>query len=251
MTYERYKTLIYSWMALGLVIFLVLLKITAPYGRHASAKWGPQISNRLGWILMESPVMVLLVYYVIVNASKQTAVTWTLVGFFLFHYIHRTYIFPLRIRTKGKKMPLLVVCSGITFNLANGFFLGYYFGYFANYPASYFMDPRFIAGAFLFFTGFYINWTYDNKLIHLRNPGDTNYVVPKGGLFNLISCPNLFGEIIEWTGYAIMCWNLPALSFLIWTVANLLPRAISHHKWYKSRFGEYPVARKAVLPFLI
>jgi hypothetical protein len=251
MTYERYKTLIYSWMALGLIVFLVLLKITAPYGRHASAKWGPQISNRLGWILMETPVMVLLLYYVIANASKQTAVTWTLVAFFLFHYVHRTYIFPLRIRTKGKKMPLVVVGSGVTFNLANGFFLGYYFGHFADYPPDYFVDPKFVIGSLLFFAGFYINWTYDNKLIHLRKPGDTSYVIPRGGLFKLISCPNLFGEIIEWTGYAVMCWNLPALSFLIWTIANLVPRAISHHKWYRNRFGEYPADRKAVVPYFV
>jgi hypothetical protein len=35
------------------------------------------------------------------------------------------------------------------------------------------------------------------------------------------------GEIIEWTGYAIACWSLPAAAFAIMTFCNLGPRA--HH----------------------
>lgn len=251
MNYETYKLFIYGWMAIGAATFFLLLKVTAPYGRHASAKWGPQINNNLGWILMEAPVMVLLMYYVIVYAENQTAVTITLITAFMFHYINRTFIFPFRIRTSGKKMPLIIVGSGILFNLVNGFSLGYYFANFASYPENYFTQPMFIAGMSLFITGIFINWKADNMLIQLRMPGETGYKIPRGWLFNYISCPNLFGEIIEWTGFAIMCWNLPAISFLVWTAANLIPRAISHHKWYKSEFENYPVSRKALIPFII
>jgi 3-oxo-5-alpha-steroid 4-dehydrogenase 1 len=49
-----------------------------------------------------------------------------------------------------------------------------------------------------------------------------------------------------------MAWNLPALSFAVWTAVNLIPRALDHHKWYKSYFKEeYPKQRKAVIPFLL
>jgi 3-oxo-5-alpha-steroid 4-dehydrogenase 1 len=44
---------------------------------------------------------------------------------------------------------------------------------------------------------------------------------------------------------------LPALAFLVWTLANLIPRALDHHKWYRSEFPDYPSKRKAVLPFLV
>ena len=71
MNYETYKLFIYGWMAIGAAVFFLLLKVTAPYGRHASSKWGPQINNNLGWILMEAPVMVLLMYYVISYAANQ------------------------------------------------------------------------------------------------------------------------------------------------------------------------------------
>jgi hypothetical protein len=97
----------------------------------------------------------------------------------------------------------------------------------------------------------YINQKADNMLIALRTPGETGYKIPTGWLFEKISCPNLFGELIEWLGFAILCWNLPAFSFFIWTSANLIPRAISHHKWYRQQFADYPADRKAIFPFSV
>ena len=93
-----------------------------------------------------------------------------------------------------------------------------------------------------------INIHSDQILLSLRKPGETGYKIPKGGMFKWISCPNLFGEILEWSGFAILCWNLPALGFAVWTAANLIPRALSHHKWYLEKFSDYPKERKAVIP---
>ena len=31
-----------------------------------------------------------------------------------------------------------------------------------------------------------------------------------------------------------------------WTIFNLLPRAISHHKWYKEKFEDYPKEGKII-----
>lgn len=251
MNFVTYQHLIYTWVALGVVISLVLLKVAAPYGRHTTSHWGPQINNRLGWILMEMPGMMVLIYFLITSRSCRHLATWILAAFYIIHYINRVFVFPFRIHTKGKKMPVVIVCMAICFNTINGFFLGYYFGNFAQYTTDYFFSPQFIAGTVLFILGLLINWTYDNKLIHLRLPGETGYVIPSEGLFKWVSCPNLFGEIIEWSGYALLCWNLPAISFLVWTVANLLPRALWHHKWYKQQFSEYPAERKALFPFVL
>ncbi len=33
--------------------------------------------------------------------------------------------------------------------------------------------------------------------------------------------------------------------------ANLIPRALDHHKWYRKEFSDYPANRKAVFPFLV
>ncbi len=251
MHYETFQNLILAWMLVAVAVFLLLLRIVAPYGRHTSPKWGPLISNRLGWIIMEAPVLLLVAGFMISSAARQNAMSWTLAGLFMLNYVNRTFVFPFRIHTKGKKMPLVITFSAIGFNLVNGFFLGYFFAHFAQYQAADFLTPNFLIGLPVFFFGMYLNWTYDNRLIHLRAPGSTGYVIPRGGLFELISCPNLFGEIVEWTGFAILCWNLPALAFLVWTLANLVPRAISHHKWYQQQFTDYPKGRKAVFPFWV
>lgn len=147
-------------------------------------------------------------------------------------------------------MPVFIVCSAIFFNLMNGGLNGLYLGKVADYHHSWFYDWRFILGASIFVMGFCINFWADEKLMNLRKPGETGYKIPTGGLFNYISSPNLFGEIIEWTGFALMAWNLPAFSFAIWTFANLIPRAAAHHRFYLEKFSDYPVKRKRVIPFL-
>lgn len=40
-------------------------------------------------------------------------------------------------------------------------------------------------------------------------------------------------------------------TILLWTLANLLPRALAHHRWYGEQFDDYPRERKAILPFLL
>jgi len=250
-SFSTYQVISYAWIGLAVCIFFLLLKITAPYGRHSSTKWGPQIANHLGWFFMESPALAVMIYVLLINFSVHSLAIEVMVGLYCLHYFNRSFIFPFRLHTRGKKMPVLIMSSGIFFNLCNTFLLGYYFTHFAANDNSWFRDPRFIAGLFIFITGAWINWKADNVLINLRAPGETGYKLPRGWLFDYVSCPNLLGELIEWAGFAILCWNLPALTFFIWTAANLIPRALSHHKWYRMQFAGYPAERKAVIPYLL
>ena len=148
-------------------------------------------------------------------------------------------------------MPLLIVGSAIFFNCINAGLNGYFLANFDSYKPESFYQLNFIIGIFLFLIGFFINQRSDYLLIHLRKPGETGYKIPKGFLFKYISCPNLFGELVQWIGFALMAWNLPALTFLVWTFANLMPRALGHHKWYRNNFEAYPEKRKAVLPGIL
>lgn len=247
-SWATYQTILYCWIALAVIVFFLLLKVTAPYGRHSSARWGPLIPNKWGWLIMELPVMIVLWIFIPPAINNISTAAWVMISLFCLHYFNRIFIFPFRIHTKGKKMPLVIVLSAVFFNLMNGFSLGYYFTHFASYTNDWLIDPRFIIGMVLFLIGLFINWKADNILIHLRKPNETNYKIPEGWLFDKISCANLFGELVEWLGFAILCWNLPALTFFIWTAANLIPRALSHHKWYKEKFAEYPLSRKAIIP---
>jgi len=246
-----YKAILYSWIIVAVIVFFVLLKITAPYGRHASSKWGPFVSNKWGWMIMELPVLIVLYLMIIPDIIIFSFPYLAMIGLFSLHYINRIFIFPFRLHTKGKKMPLIIMLSAIFFNLMNGFSFGYYFTHFASYTNEWPGDPRFIVGLLLFFSGLMINWKADNILINLRQPTETGYKIPGGWLFNKVSCANLFGELIEWFGFAILCWNLPAFTFFAWTAANLIPRALAHHKWYKEKFNDYPLNRKAIIPYVL
>ncbi len=250
MTFEQYTFLIWVWIAIAIIIFVVLNFITAPYGRHTKSTWGPLIDNRTGWFIMEFFALVILFYFAWSGIHQQSLVNIILISLFGLHYLHRSIIFPLRIRTKRKKMPVVIMLMGVFFNLINSFFIGYYLGNFKIYTVQWLQSPQFILGTLIFFIGALINLKSDAILIGLRTPGETGYKIPRGGLFKYISCPNLFGEVIEWMGYAILSWSLPGLAFFIWTIANLVPRAIAHHQWYLSKFEDYPKKRKAVIPFL-
>ncbi len=247
-----FDMLVLVWTATALIIFLVLLFVTAPFGRHSSGSWGPTIPDRVGWIMMEIPAPLIFIVLVFTGDAEKSITVWFVTGFYLLHYLNRAVIYPLRIRTTGKVMPLAVALMAIFFNFVNAGFLGYYTGTLqTHYNGDWLTDPRFIAGVLLFFTGMAINITSDEKLIHLRKNRSNGYRIPRGGLFEKVSCPNFMGEIVEWGGYALLCWSLPALSFFVWTFCNLVPRGLSHHSWYKNHFPDYPEERKAVFPYIL
>jgi hypothetical protein len=252
MTPEIYYYLLYTWIGLGLVAFPFLLKKTAPYGRHTTEGWGPMVSNQIGWMIQEGVAPFFISFWFFTGSLEKTSASYFLYGVYVAHYIYRSYIFPFRTRTQGKKMPLVICSSAVFFNFCNTFIIGYYLGNIGgNYGNEFFTSPLLIVGLLVFVTGVFINVTSDNMLINLRKPGETGYKIPTGFLFKYISCPNHFGEIIEWTGYAIMFGALPGWSFTLWTFVNLVPRTLDHHKWYHNKFADYPKERKAVIPFIL
>ena len=196
----------YLWIIIALIIFPINLIYKAPYGKHSTKKWGKTIDNKTGWILMEFPALITcpLVYFIItekINLSVVFIILWSI------HYFNRTIIYPLRIKTKGKKIPIAIVASAFFFNVINGILNGYFI---ATIPFESISFICILIGFIIFIIGLYINISSDNTLIKLRT-NQKGYVIPKGGLFNYVSCPNFFGEIIEWLGFAIMTLNLPLL----------------------------------------
>jgi len=166
------------------------------------------------------PLIVFIPLFVGGTAGK-TAVMWVFFTAWVAHYAYRGLIFPFRLRTAGKRIPVLIVVSGALFNAVNAGLNGFYLGTLSPpYPAAWLGDPRFVVGLILFVAGSAINVRADNRLIALRRPGAPDYAIPRGGLFSLVSCPNHLGEIVERCGFALMCWNLPALGFAIWTAAT-------------------------------
>ena len=250
MDQSTFDLLVWGWIIVAIVLVPVQLKITAPYGRHVKAGWGPMIDNRLGWIIMEIISPIVFAFFFL-QGKDHSSVSYLFFGIWMLHYFNRSVIFPLRTKTTGKKIPLTIVFSAIFFNVINGGINGYYFGHIGKYTTDWFLQINFWVGAVVFVTGVIINLQSDHILISLRKGNEKGYKIPYGGLFKYISCPNHFGEMVEWVGFAIMAWSLPAFSFALWTIANLLPRAMSHHRWYKAYFEDYPKSRRAAIPFLV
>ena len=148
-------------------------------------------------------------------------------------------------------MPVTVAAMAFLFNLLNNWVNARWISALGDYPADWLSSTPFLVGSALFLGGFALNVTSDRTLRNLRAPGETGYRIPRGGAFELVTAPNYLGEIVEWTGWAILTWSPAGLAFALYTFANLAPRAVSHHRWYRERFPDYPAGRKAFLPFLL
>ncbi|HSW56907.1 MAG TPA: DUF1295 domain-containing protein [Dehalococcoidales bacterium] len=243
--------LITAWIVLSVTIFIALFFIAAPYGRHLRARWGATVQSSLGWVIMESVSPAVFIFCFLLGNNRSG---WPEIAFLLLwqaHYIHRAYIYPLHIRGGEKPMPLAIICMGFIFNAVNSYLNGrYIFTFSPGYSDSWLYDPRFIIGVIIFIGGFIINRNSDIILRNLRVPDKPEYQMTHKGLFRWVSCPNYLGEILIWSGWAIATWSLAGLSFALWTAANLIPRARSHHRWYREHFTNYPPQRKALFPKL-
>ncbi len=247
---------LYTLLLLGVFIsipitLLALLFIPAPYGRHARQGWGPRLNTRLGWFLMESAAVLGFGITYFCGPYAWNAVPLVFLCLWQTHYLDRAFIYPMRLRNNSSNMTLLPLLFGVFFNVVNGFLNAYFLTTLHLYTTAWFIQPAFACGVILFVVGFLINRWADNVLLHLRSDQNPGYKIPRGFLFDLISCPNYLGEILQWTGWAVATWSLPGLAFALFTASNLIPRALTHHTWYRGHFSDYPSSRKAVIPYVV
>jgi 3-oxo-5-alpha-steroid 4-dehydrogenase 1 len=226
----------------------VLSLVTAPYGRHVRKGWGPTVSQRWAWMVMESPAVLAFAGVYSIGHRWLDPAPLALFALWQLHYVHRTFVYPLRIR--GNAWPVTVIALGFGFQCVNSYLNARQLSELGAYPIQWLLDPRFIAGAALFGVGMWMNRRADAALRRLRSPGETGYRIPRGGLFERVSCPNYLGEILEWFGWAVATWSWAGLAFAVYTLANLGPRAVAHHRWYQRTFPDYPADRRALIPFL-
>ena len=212
------------------------------------------IDNKLGWVLMEIPVLIVTAIIYIYAQGWHRLTATILVSFLTVHYIQRSLIYPFMMRGKSK-IPISVVLMGAVFNVINAYLISGWLFILApedRYTLSWLYSPQFIAGALIFIFGMVVNLHSDYIIRHLRKPGDTRHYIPRGGMFKYVSSANYYGEITEWFGFAILTWSLPGIIFCMWTFANLAPRANSLYEKYTKEFGEEftSLKRKRLIPFI-
>lgn len=251
--------LIYGSIPMCIMVFISLFFFPAPYGRHKGKGpniWGPGIPTRWSWFLMEFPSCVIfaIIYFMGEWALEPVPLLFLLM--WQFHYFHRTFIFPFRIKprpgdTTPIGIPLVAILTNTVISFLNASILTWA-AISQEYTLEWLMDPRFILGVIVFVSGYYINKKADRMLRHLRKYGDRDgYSIPRGWLYEKISCPNYFGELVTWTGWAIATWSWAGAIFVLLTAANLVPRAITNHRWYHEKFEDYPKDRKIIIPYVL
>ena len=253
MTEQIYLLLIQVMPYLAIVVFIALFFVQAGYGIFHTKKWGWSIPNKIGWILMEAPAFIVL-FYLWWTSSARFEIP-ELIFFLLFelHYFQRSFVFPLLMKGNSQ-MPISILAMGVLFNSINGFLLGESLFHLVSdtfYTAAWFGQPLSVAGLFLFFLGMAVNLHSDHVIRNLRPAGDTRHYLPQKGMYRFVTSGNYFGELVEWTGFALLTQSTAAWIFVIWTFANLAPRAYSIRKRYIQEFGTEAVGnRKSLIPFI-
>ncbi len=237
-----------------MVVFVALFFVDAGYGKFYTSKWGFALNNKLGWVLMESPVFVTMLVLWLCSDRRGDTVRLAFLFLFELHYFQRSFVFPFRIRGKSR-MPLAIIVMGMAFNVLNALMQGgwiYFISPADYYPHDWLSSWQFIGGFLVFLMGMYINIQSDDIIRNLRKDGDTKHYLPKGGMFRYVTSANYFGELLEWIGFALLTWSWAGAVFAFWTFANLAPRAARIYNKYKAEFGDELNTKKVkrMIPFI-
>ena len=250
-TLSIFNSFIIFWILLGAITFIYLFFVSAPYGRHIRKGWGRNISARAGWVIMESPCVLIMLIYTFIVKDNLESLHIIFLSLWLLHYVHRSFIYPFVIDMTNPKMPIGIAMSAFFFNIVNVNLQAFGIYYLTDYSQDWMYSYIFFFGLFIFLIGMYINIKSDYHIIALRRDKGPGYHLPSKFMHKYISSPNYFGEIIEWLVWSILTWSISGAVFALWTIANLFPRALAHHKWYKEKFDDYPSNRKAIIPGII
>merc|ERR1719149_549886 len=82
-------------------------------------------------------------------------------------------------------------------------------------------------------------------------PPARQYTLPRGGMFELVTMPHYFFELVAWLGIALVAQQANALLVFAGMVSYLSGRAVATTQWYMGKFGKsWPASRRHIVPFL-
>jgi 3-oxo-5-alpha-steroid 4-dehydrogenase 1 len=244
---------------LGLFIafaaFVGSLFINSPYGRFGSSAYGVELDPRLGWVLMELMATLSFIYFYFQGPRAFEQVPLFFASLYLIHYANRGFYFPLNIRVhKGTKssFSILVVVCGFVVTSLHGYLNAQWYSRQATFlDWEWFCSPLCIIGLIIYEAGFWSTIRCEYIMRHLRDgPSNARYTIPHGFLFEHVTSPQYFTELVGFFGWAMMTRNPGGLVIFLISAANLVPRAVQSHQWYHAKFDNYPKERKILIPFV-
>ncbi|MEO8183922.1 MAG: hypothetical protein ABI895_34295 [Deltaproteobacteria bacterium] len=173
-------------------------------------------------------------------------------GMWCFHFVRRSLESALVHRYTKPTVPIGDVVTEYL----------YYWG-FAAWNAASLFSPSYSApallqvglGVLVFLLSELGNAKAHRMLRELRAEGSRERKIPRGFLFEWVSCPHYLCEIGSWVGFAIVTPTWAALSFLVVGAGILTAWARTRHRAYRNDFPTeeheaYPAQRRALLPFI-
>lgn len=121
--------------------------------------------------------------------------------------------------------------------------------YFNRQPISE-IDMLVIVGLGIFLVGEIFNFIHHKILADLRR-ATMDYVIPHGGLFDLVACPHYLFELVSWFGLCLIFRHVSMFLFYSLMVLYLLIRSLQTLAWYRERFPDFPPGRRALFPFIL
>ena len=104
-----YHTLLYAMPVLAVIVFIALFFVKAGYGIFQSRQWGISLPNKVGWVLMECPAFLMMLFFWLQSPARSSSVLLSFFLLFELHYFQRSFIFPMLI--KGNRLMQIAISA--------------------------------------------------------------------------------------------------------------------------------------------
>ncbi|KAM3392034.1 hypothetical protein ACQJBY_013268 [Aegilops geniculata] len=211
---------------------------------------GAQLAGRHGMLVAYAPALVAAAASFVVPGAVEGLRAELLAAALAVHFLKRV-LEVLFIHRYSGNMPLNTALT-----ISSSYLLSAITMIYAQHLAVELPDPTtnlLYPGMLLFAVGIAGNFYHHYLLSQLRKGGDDDkgYKIPKGGLFEFVTCPHYLFEITGFFGFAMISQTVYALTMASGTAAYLVGRSFATRRWYKSKFEEFPASIKALVPYIL
>jgi very-long-chain enoyl-CoA reductase len=175
--------------------------------------------------------------------ANDRSSSWLPIAMWCFHFARRTAEAAWVHRYSKKRLPWTDILFEYVYYWAFAMWIG------ATLPAVIITSPLVFVGGFLFVFAEFGNAASHWILRSLRSGDSRGRAIPRGFLFEYVSCPHYLCEILTWVAFFCVVPTLAAGAFLVMGAGILTVWATQRHRTYRRDF-DYPRERRALIPFL-
>ncbi|KAG4101152.1 hypothetical protein H8356DRAFT_1035082 [Neocallimastix lanati (nom. inval.)] len=250
------KFIFFVLVLLGIVIiFLESTGNNIPYSKfelknERGFAFSRSYSTRKGLFLIYISTIFSITIIYICDTRKKTPYHIIVYIFYLINYLKRCFevLFIHKFSKKSSFFALLYI--GISNTLVNTILCRYILLSNKNMDDSNFFYLILPFPLILF--GWFGTFYHHILLAKLRRSSRNakRYKIPRGGLFDYVSCPHYFMEFLTWAGFSVIVHRLSFYGHVIFIFCTFVGRSYQTKKWYNNNIVGYPRKRKCLIPLI-